>query len=154
MEKTLVIIKPGAIQRGLIGEVMKRFEQKGLQLCGIKMMQLTDQILAEHYAHLVEKPFFGRIKAGMMVSPVIVCCFKGLNAVHVVHKMAGSTNGRDAQQGTIRGDFSMSIQENIIHTSDSIETAKKELDRFFKPEEIFDYNINNLNFIYCSDELE
>ncbi len=153
MEKTLVIIKPGAIQRGLIGEVIKRFEQKGLQLCGIKMIQLTDEILAEHYAHLAEKSFFGRIKLAMKATPVIVCCLKGLDAVHIVHKMAGATNGREALQGTIRGDFSVSIQENIIHTSDSIKTAELELARFFSENEIFDFKQSNLDYLYASDEI-
>jgi nucleoside-diphosphate kinase len=88
MEKTLVIIKPGAIQRELVGEVISRFERKGLQLCGIKMIQLTDEILAEHYSHLAQKSFFQRIKDGMMITPVIVCCLKGIDAVHIVHQMA------------------------------------------------------------------
>jgi len=153
MEKTLVIIKPGAIQRGLIGEVIKRFEQKGLQICGIKMIQLTDEILAEHYAHLADKPFFGRIKNAMKATPVIVCCVKGLDAVHIVHKMAGATNGREAVQGTIRGDFSVSIQENIIHTSDSVKTAQDELSRFFNDEEIFSFQQSNLDFLYANDEI-
>lgn len=153
MEKTLIIIKPGAIQRGLIGEVFKRFENKGLQVCGIKMMQLTDNILAEHYAHLAEKPFFKRIKDAMMISPVIVCCLKGIDAVKVVRNLTGSTNGREALTGTIRGDFSMSVQENIVHASDSVENAKIELERFFKIEEIFDYGFNNQGFIYANDEI-
>ena len=153
MEKTLVIIKPGAIQRELIGEVITRFERKGLQLCGIKMIQLTDKILNEHYAHLSEKSYFPRIKKGMMITPVIVCCLKGVNAVHIVHSMAGKTNGREASQGTIRGDFSVSIQENIIHTSDSVENAETELNRFFNKEEIFEFKPNNLNFIYANDEI-
>lgn len=152
MEKTLVIIKPGAIQRELIGEVIKRFERKGLQLCGIKMMQLTDDILAEHYAHLVERPFFGRIKKSMMITPVIVCCLKGVDAVEIVHNMAGKTNGRQAMQGTIRGDFSMSVQENIIHTSDTVENANVELKRFFRDEEIFDFDRVNHGFFYANDE--
>ncbi|HRZ97446.1 MAG TPA: nucleoside-diphosphate kinase [Paludibacter sp.] len=153
MEKTLVIVKPGAVQRGLIGEVIKRFEQKGLQIRGIKMIQLTDELLNEHYAHLADKPFFGRIKAAMTATPVIVCCLEGKDAVEVVHDMAGATNGRKAAFGTIRGDFSMSIQENIIHTSDSIENGITELKRFFKEEEIFDYKLTNLGFIYSGDEL-
>jgi len=152
MEKTLVIIKPGAIQRELVGEVISRFERKGLQLCGFKMIQLTDEVLAEHYAHLAHKPFFKRIKEGMMISPVIVCCLKGIDAVHIVHQMAGKTNGREAVQGTIRGDFSVSVQENIVHTSDSLDTAEIELNRFFKPEEIFEYKQNNFGFLYANDE--
>ncbi len=153
MEQTLVIIKPCALQRELIGEIITRFERKGLQLCGIKMIQLNDAILAEHYAHLVERPFFKRIKESMMITPVIVCCWKGVDAVHIVHAMAGKTNGREALQGTIRGDFSVSVQENIIHTSDTVENAEAELNRFFRQEEIFDFKLNNLSYLYASDEL-
>ena len=153
MEKTLVILKPCALQRGIIGEVIQRFEKKGLQLCGIKMMQLSDEILKEHYAHLVHKPFFKRIKDSMMVSPVIVCCWKGIDAIQVVRAMAGPTNGRQAPPGTIRGDFSMSVQENIVHTSDSVETAAIELARFFNNDEIFEFNQHQLDFLYANDEL-
>jgi nucleoside-diphosphate kinase len=153
MEKTLVILKPCALQRGIIGEVIQRFEKKGLQLCGIKMMQLSDEILKEHYAHLVHKPFFKRIKDSMMVSPVIVCCWKGIDAIQVVRAMAGPTNGRQAPPGTIRGDFSMSVQENIVHTSDSAETAATELARFFNDDEIFTFNQHQLDFLYANDEL-
>ena len=153
MEKTLVIIKPCTIQRGLIGEVIQRFERKGLQLCGIKMMQLTDEILAEHYAHLAQRPYFKRIKDSMMITPVIVCCWEGLDAVHIVHEMAGKTNGREAAFGTIRGDFSMSVQENIVHTSDTVESAKEELARFFYDNEIFVFNHAVLNYLYANDEI-
>jgi len=153
MEKTLVIIKPGAIQRGLIGEVIHRFERKGLQLCGIKMMQLSDEILADHYAHLLQRPYFKRIKDAMMITPVIVSCWKGLDAVHIVHEMAGKTNGREAAFGTIRGDFSMSVQENIVHTSDTVDNAKEELARFFSDEEIFVFDQVTLNFLYANDEI-
>lgn len=153
MEKTLVIVKPGAIQRGLIGEVIHRFERKGLQLCGMKMIQLTDEILIEHYAHLAQRSFFKRIKDSMMITPVIVCCWKGMDAVHIVHEMAGKTNGREAVQGTIRGDFSVSVQENIIHTSDTLENAKDELARFFSIDEIFDFDQSGLNFLYANDEI-
>jgi nucleoside-diphosphate kinase len=153
MEKTLVIIKPGAIQRGLIGEVVRRFEQKGLQICGLKMVQLTDELLAEHYAHIAEKPFFPRVKAAMKATPVIVLCLKGMDAVHVVHRLAGATNGREAAMGTMRGDYSMSVQWNIIHTSDSVKTADLELNRFFKEEEIFDYKQSYLEYIYSEDEI-
>lgn len=153
MEKTLVIIKPCAVQRGLIGEIIHRFERKGLQMSGMKMMQLTDEILFEHYAHLVDKPYFKRIKDSMMITPVIVCCWEGLDAVRIVHVMAGKTNGREAAFGTIRGDFSMSVQENIIHTSDSVEHAKEELARFFEEKELFEFEHLALNYIYAPDEL-
>lgn len=152
LQKTLVILKPSCLQRGLVGEVTKRFEQKGLRLAGMKMMQLTDEICSEHYAHLAEKPFFQRIKDSMMITPVIVCCYEGVDAVEAVRAMTGATNGRKAAPGTIRGDFSMSFQENIVHTSDSVENAAVELARFFKPEEIFDYTRADFNYLYASDE--
>lgn len=154
MEKTLVILKPGCISRGLIGEIISRFEKKGLRLAGMKMIQLTDAILNEHYAHLAEKPFFGRIKKGMMVTPVIVCCWEGIDVIQIVHHMAGKTNGREAIPGTIRGDYSVSVQENIVHTSDSVETAEKEIKRFFADSELYDYQLPYLHSLYCSDELE
>lgn len=153
MEKTLVILKPGTIQRGLIGEIMSRFEKKGLRLAGMKMVWLTDEVLSEHYAHLKEKPFFQRVKDGMRTIPVIVCCWEGIDAIEVIRTITGKTNGRLAAPGTIRGDYSMSVQENIVHASDSPETAKAELNRFFKPDEIFDYKLNNLLSLYADDEL-
>jgi len=153
MEKTLVIIKPGTIQRGFIGEITQRFEKKGLQLCGIKMIQLDENILREHYAHLANRPFFNRIKDAMMITPVIVCCWKGLDAIRIVRTMAGVTNGRDALPGTIRGDYSVSVQENIIHASDSTETAEIELKRFFGDHEIFEYKQHQLDFLYANDEI-
>lgn len=152
MEKTLVILKPCTIQRGLIGEIISRFERKGLQLAGMKMIWLTDNILSEHYVHLKEKPFFQRIKDAMSVCPVIVCCWEGVDAIQVVRQLTGATNGRNAQPGTIRGDFSMSVQENIVHASDSPETAAIELKRFFNDDELFDYKTNNLLAIYANDE--
>lgn len=152
MEKTLVILKPGAVQRALVGEVTARFERKGLRLAGMKMMQLTDEILNEHYSHLAGKPFFQRIKNSMMASPVVCCCYEGVDAVETVRSMTGSTNSRKAAPGTIRGDFGMSFQENIIHTSDSPENAVIELNRFFKPEEIFDYTPGVFQYLYANDE--
>ena len=152
MEQTLVILKPSALQRALAGEVIKRFEQKGLKLAGIKMIQLTDQILNEHYAHLADRPFFQRIKDSMMITPVIVTCWEGKDSVRVVRTMTGSTNSRDAVPGTIRGDLSMSMQENIVHTSDSVENAKEELARFFTEDEIFEYQNTLTPFLYANDE--
>lgn len=152
LEKTLVILKPSAVQRGLVGEVTRRFERKGLRIAGMKMMQLTDELLNKHYAHLADKPFFQRVKNSMMASPVIVCCYEGVDAVQVVRNMTGSTNGRMAVPGTIRGDFSVSGQENIIHTSDSHDNAIEEINRFFKPKELFDYKQSVFPFLYNNDE--
>jgi len=153
LEKTLIIIKPSGIQREIVGKIISRFEQKGLRLAAIKMMQLTDEILDVHYAHLAELPFFPRIKKSMMASPVVVIALEGVDAVAVVRLMTGVTNGRNAAAGTIRGDYSLSNQENIIHASDSVENAKIELERFFKPEEIFYYQKINQTFINSTDEL-
>lgn len=152
MQKTLVIFKPSAVQRGLTGEVLSRFEKKGLQIVGMKMITLSDAVLEEHYAHLTSKPFFPRIKESMQASPVIVMALKGVEAVEVVRTLTGPTNGRKAQPGTIRGDYSMSMQENIIHASDSPETADIEIKRFFSEHELYDYPQLTLNSVYASDE--
>lgn len=152
LEKTLVLLKPCTLQRGLAGEILHRFERKGLRLAGLKMMWLTDELLSEHYAHLSAKPFFQRVKDSMMVAPVVACCFEGVDAIAVVRALAGPTNGRNAAPGTIRGDYSMSFQENIVHASDSPETAAVELARFFRPEEIFDYRQSTFDFLYANDE--
>lgn len=153
MEVTLVILKPSAVQRKILGEVICRFEKKGIQIVGIKMIRLTDATLEEHYTHLKDKPFFCRIKDSMQASPVIVMALKGLNVVNVVRKLTGVTNGRDAQPGTIRGDYGMSVQENIVHASDSPETAAIELKRFFSEDEIFNYSSFLLPYLYANDEL-
>lgn len=152
MEKTLVIIKPCAIRRGLIGEVIQRFERRGLQLSGMKMVQLTDEVLMDHYAHLVQKPYYQRIVESMKMTPVIVCCWTGVDAVNIARVMAGPTNGREAAPGTIRGDYSVSVQENILHTSDTIENGKIEINRFFQKEEVFEFEKLSKNVFYANDE--
>jgi nucleoside-diphosphate kinase len=119
----------------------------------MKMMQLTDEILAQHYAHLVKKPFFPILKASMMKTPVIAMCLEGVDAIAVVRYITGYTNGRKADPGTIRGDYCMSNQQNIVHASDSPEAAVEELNRFFRPEEIFDMGDLNLDRLYAVDEL-
>ena len=153
MEKTLVILKPSCVQRSLIGEVISRFEKKGLRLAGMKMMLLDNTILNEHYAHLKDKPFFERVKKSMQSCPVIVQCWEGIDAAKVVRNIIGITNGRTAAAGTIRGDFSVSAQENIVHASDSAESAKIELNRFFREDEIFNYKLSTLAYLYANDEI-
>ena len=153
-ERTLVIIKPDALNRGLAGEIIHRFERKGLKIVGIKMIQLDDIILAEHYAHLVDQPFFPRIAKFMSEWPVIVMALEGLEAVNSVRLLTGETLGRHADAGTIRGDYSMSVQANIVHASDSIENARKELARFFKPDELFDWDCLDSQAIYAEGEGE
>ncbi|MBD5207493.1 MAG: nucleoside-diphosphate kinase [Bacteroidales bacterium] len=153
MEKTLVIIKPSGVERALIGEVISRIEKKGMIIAGMKMMQLDEAICREHYAHLVDRPFFSLIVESMTACPVIVLCVKGLDVVRVFREMTGVTNGRNAQPGTLRGDFCMSGQQNIVHASDSVENAEIEIKRFFKPEEIFDYKPCYFKFLYAEDEI-
>lgn len=153
MEKTLVIFKPSAIDRRLVGKIISRIEDKGFVIAGIKMMQLDEQILREHYAHIVDKPFFPSLVESMTSTPVIVACLAGVEAVRVFREMTGVTNGRNAAPGTLRGDFCMSSQTNIVHASDSVENAKIELARFFKPEEIFDYLPSNVKYFYGDNEL-
>lgn len=152
MEITVVILKPSAVQRGIMGEVISRFERKGIQIVGMKMLKLTDEVLNEHYSHLAGKSFFGRIKASMQACPVVVLALRGLDAVSAVRKLTGVTNGRDALPGTIRGDYCLSVQENIVHASDSPESARAELRRFFADDEVFDYSYHPVPYLYANDE--
>lgn len=152
MEKTLVLLKPSCVERNLIGEVIGRIERRGLIICGLKMMQLDEQILREHYSHLVDKPFFPSLAESMMASPVVAMVLKGVDVVSVFREMVGVTNGRKAAPGTLRGDFCMSGSLNIIHASDSPENAEIEINRFFKPEEVFDYTPANMKLIYGDGE--
>lgn len=153
MERTLVIIKPCALQRGLAGEILSRFERKGLKIVALKMYRFTKEKCAEHYSHLTQKPFYHIIEASMMAAPVILVCLEGVDAVSVVRDMTGSTNGRKALPGTVRGDYCMSHQENIIHTSDSPENAQVELKRFFSEEDYFEYDSPLLPYLYAGDEI-
>ena len=153
METTLVIFKPSAVARGIVGQVLDRFERKGLTIVAMKMMRLDEKILREHYAHLVDKPFFPSIVSSMMATPVICMALSGVDAIRVVRSLTGATNGRDAAPGTIRGDFSMSNQANIVHASSSPEDAEAELKRFFKPEEICSWTPEGINFLYSPSEI-
>ncbi|MBI1969800.1 nucleoside-diphosphate kinase [Candidatus Woesearchaeota archaeon] len=152
MEYTFIIIKPDAVHRALAGEIVKRFEQKGLKIIGMKMQQLSDSLLDEHYAHHKGKPFFAKLKEYMRSIPVILVVLEGRNAVDVVREMCGVTDGSKAAAGTIRGDFSVSVQYNLVHASDSKETAEKEIKRFFKKEELFSYTRIDLEMLYAGDE--
>lgn len=153
MEQTFIILKPSAIKRSLVGDVITRFQRKGLSISGIKMMQLDEKILREHYAHLVDRPFFPSLVKSMTSTPVIVMVLEGKDVVSVVRSMVGATNCRAAAPGTIRGDFGMSGQENIVHASDSPENAAIEINRFFRPEEVFSYTLPTLASTYAPDEL-
>jgi len=153
MEKTLVLVKPDGIQRGLVGEIIKRFECKGLKLVGMKMMSLDEAVLREHYAHIADKPFYPGVEKFMRSTPVVAMCWEGVDVVESVRLLAGITKARAAAPGTIRGDLAMSVACNVIHASDSIENAQKEVKRFFKPDEIFEYDKTEYMHVYMGDEL-
>ena len=152
MERSLILIKPDALQRGLVGEVTKRFEAKGLKLTGCKMIQLTEDILRIHYAHLVDKPFFPGISEFMQSTPVIAQIWEGFEAVEAVRIIVGITKARAADAGTVRGDLAMSFQNNVVHASDSVENAEIEVKRFFKDEEVFKYDKTSDVHVYAGDE--
>lgn len=153
MEQTLCILKPSAVGRFLIGEIISRIEKKGLIIRGMKMMQLDDAILREHYSHLTDKPFFPEIVKSMTATPVVVMAIAGVDAVNVFRAMTGVTNGRQALPGTLRGDYCMSNQANIVHASDSVENASIELKRFFRPDEIFDWIPQHTSYMYGTGEI-
>lgn len=148
-EKSLIIIKPDAVQRNLVGEVISRLEKKGLKIVGMKMMSIEDALLEEHYAHIKDKPFFPGIRDFMKACPVIVMVVEGINAVSALRLIVGPTKAWEANAGTIRGDFSLSTQSNIVHASDSIEAGVIEVKRFFANEEIFEYKKIDTDFIYA-----
>ncbi|MDP2631540.1 MAG: nucleoside-diphosphate kinase [Candidatus Uhrbacteria bacterium] len=138
-ERTLVLIKPDALQRELAGEVLSRFEKKGLKIVALKLTNLDDSTLQEHYGHLADKPFFADLKSFMMQTPVIAMILEGLGAIDEVRKIVGATNPREADAGTIRADLSMNVPSNMVHASDSPENAEIEMKRFFKDDEVFTY---------------
>lgn len=150
-EKTVLIVKPDGVQRGLIGEVVKRLEMKGLKISGLKMMYLSEDKLREHYAHHVEKPFYPGLEEFMKSSPVAVVCVEGKGAVEAVRLIAGVTNAGKADGGTIRGDLAMGMC-NVVHCSDSVENAKVEVERFFSQDEVFEYNKTDYLHVYMDDE--
>lgn len=148
-EKSLIILKPDAVQRNLVGQIITRFEYKGLKIAGIKMMSIEDTLIDEHYAHLIDKPFFPGIRDFMKTCPVIVMAIEGINAVSAIRLIVGPTKAWEANAGTIRGDFSLSTQSNIVHASESVEAGEIEVKRFFKKDEIFEYKKIDTDFIYA-----
>ncbi|MCA9323500.1 nucleoside-diphosphate kinase [Candidatus Saccharibacteria bacterium] len=152
MERTLIILKPDALQRGLAGEIIKRFERKGLKILGIKMMTLDSALLAAHYAHLTDKPFYKGLEEFMKSSPVIVMALEGYECVNSIRIILGATNPREAEAGTIRGDLAIGTGRNLVHASDSKENGEKEVARFFKAGELFDYDKSEYALIYEGHE--
>jgi len=153
IEKTLVLIKPDAVQRGLIGEITKRFERKGLKLIGMKMTHLDDPILDDHYKHHSNKPFFDSLKNFMKSSPIVAQVWEGVECISAVRIIAGVTKASEADAGTIRGDLAMSVSNNVVHCSDSLSSAKKEISTFFNKNEIFSYDKSEWTHVYDLDEL-
>jgi nucleoside-diphosphate kinase len=152
MERTLIIIKPDAVQRGLIGEITKRLEQKGLKLIGIKMASLDEAILQTHYAEHVEKSFYAGLEEFMKSSPVVLMAWEGFQCVTSVRNLVGATNPREASPGSIRGDLAIGSGRNLIHASDSPQSGEAEVKNFFKPEELFDYD--KAEYIHIYEEQE
>src|SRR3990167_9369132 len=147
IERTLIILKPDAIQRNLVGEIISRFEKKGLKIVGMKMMELDDLLLDEHYAHHKDKPFFGNLKRFMKSSPVLLAVLEGADVVKAVRIIVGSTKPIEADSGTIRGDLAMT-NWNLVHASDSLETSETEIKRFFEDNELFSYDKTGWEMIY------
>ncbi|OGL67265.1 nucleoside-diphosphate kinase [Candidatus Uhrbacteria bacterium RIFCSPHIGHO2_01_FULL_63_20] len=139
MQRTVVLIKPDGIQRDLLGEIVGRFERKGLKIVAMKFIHLTDDMLEEHYAHHASKPFFAGLKKFMMQTPVCAMVLEGLDAIESVRKVVGATNPRAADAGTIRADLAMNVPSNLIHASDSPDASASEVKRFFKDDELFRY---------------
>lgn len=152
METSVVLVKPDALQRSLVGQIITRFEQKGLKLVAIKMVSLSDETLEKWYEHHKDKPFFKYLKSFMQSAPVIAMLWEGVEATEAIRKICGITKARAAEAGSIRGDLGMSQQFNLIHASDSPESAKKEQGLIFNKDEIFDYNKSELFHIYNEEE--
>lgn len=139
MERSLVLLKPDAVQRGLVGELISRLEAKGMKLAGMKLIALDRELAGRHYAEHTERPFFSELVDFITSSPVVALVIEGENSVKVVRGLMGATNPLDAAPGTVRGDLAASIGMNLVHGSDSLESAAREIDLFFEPEEILSY---------------
>ena len=137
MEESLVLLKPDCLEGRKCGEVLKRFEEAGFEVYGVKMMRVSDEILQEHYAHLTDLPFFPEIQGFMQSSPVVAIALRGENAIAHIREMVGPTDSTVADKGTIRGDFGQDKMLNVVHASDSIENGQAELKRFFADGELF-----------------
>lgn len=152
MEKSVVLVKPDGVQRGLIGEIMRRFEQKGMRLAACKMISLDDALLDEWYAHHKEKSFFPALKSYMKSYPVVAMLWEGIDVAVTIRKMIGITKARDAEPGTIRGDFAMSQQYNLIHASENSEIAIREAALIFDQKDIFEWDKIDYGQIYLDEE--
>ncbi len=143
MERSLVLLKPDTVQRGLIGELLSRLEEKGLKIAAMKMMKVGEDLAKEHYEEHLEKDFFSDLFNFITSSPIVAMVVEGEQAVGVIREMMGSTNPFEAKPGTIRGDYGLDLTKNLIHGSDSKESAEREVKLFFDEEEILDYELTS-----------
>src|SRR5699024_6386253 len=139
MNKTFIMVKPDGVQRGLVGEIVRRFEEKGFKLVGAKLMQVSDELAKNHYKEQEERPFFGELVYFITSGPVFAMVWQGENVITTARNMIGATNPEDATPGSIRGDYAVTVGKNIIHGSDSDESAKREINLFFNEDELLDY---------------
>lgn len=153
-ERTLVIFKPDCLERHLVGLILNRFEDKGLKLVGMKMLWMPKEKGETHYGQHKQKPFFDFLVKYITSGPVILCILEGKDAIEVVRRLTGPTNSREAPPGTIRGDFSMSMQNTLIHSSDSRESAEKEINNFFESYELVPWKRTIKNRLYSEEELK
>jgi nucleoside-diphosphate kinase len=152
LERTLVLIKPDAVQRRLTGHILARLEDKGLKIIGLKQLHVTPELSKRHYAEHVDKPFYPSLEAFITSGPVVAICAEGPEAVAVVRTLMGPTNGRQAPPGTIRGDYGLSRQMNLIHGSDGPDAAKREIELYFRSEELFATSDAIGSLLYAGDE--
>ncbi len=151
-ERTLILIKPDALQRNLLGEIIGRFERKGLKIIGLKMIRMSEVLLKEHYGKYQDKPFFEGLKDYMKASPIVAIAVSGIRAVSAVRVIVGATKGYEAAAGSIRGDLSMSIQTNLVHASDPSENPEEEINRFFSKDELFGYKKIDFDWVYGDED--
>lgn len=152
MERTLILFKPDCVQRRLVGRILARFEEKGLDLVAMKMMQVTPELSKKHYAEHVSKGWYPTLESFITGGPIVAAILEGLEAIRVVREMLGATNGLKAAPGTIRGDYSSSRQMNLVHASDGPEAAKREIELYFKPAEIHAYELAIRPWMRAADE--
>ncbi|MCP4193003.1 MAG: nucleoside-diphosphate kinase [Pirellulaceae bacterium] len=152
MERSLVLLKPDCVQRRLMGEVISRFEEKGLNIIAMKMLQVTPELAKQHYAEHVSKPFYPGLEAFITGAPVVAMIIEGLEVIQVVRDMLGATSGLKAAAGTIRGDLSSSRQMNLVHASDGTEAAEREIGLYFSPNEVCDYEPTLTPWMKAADE--
>ena len=141
IERTLVLCKPDAVQRGRVGEVIARLERKGLKIVGLKLMRVDEDLADRHYAEHLEKAFYPNLRAFITSAPIVAMAIEGENAVEVVRRLVGATNPQEAAAGTIRGDYGLDLTMNLVHASDSLASAERELSLFFTPEELYEYEL-------------